>query len=146
MQNFIRLAYISRSTEAHRGIDHILEVAHQILSEALVFNGKNDITGILCFGDDCYFQCLEGAKDAVELLYSKILLDGRHTDLKIVIKEPITSLSFAKWQMKYVPIVKRMIPLIGIHGHKKFSPYDFSENLFKDLLDFLSQRCAEDKC
>jgi hypothetical protein len=146
MQNFIRLAYISRSTEAHKGINHILEVADQILSEALVFNEKNSITGILCFGDDCYFQCLEGAKDAVELLYSKLLRDRRHKDLKIVIKEPITSVSFAQWQMKYVPIVKNMIPLIRIHGHKKFSPYDFSENLFKDLLDFLSQKCAEVKC
>lgn len=146
MQNFIRLAYISRSTVTTKDTDHIQEVADQILAKAQLFNEKNGITGVLCFGNDCYFQCLEGAKDEVETLYSKISHDRRHTDVKIVINEPITSLSFAKWQMKYVPNVEWMIPLIRLHGHKNFSPYDFAENLFKDLLDFLSQRLAEGKC
>jgi hypothetical protein len=66
--------------------------------------------------------------------------------VKIIFKGPITSLSIAKWQMKYVPNVEWMTPLIRLHGHKNFSPYDFAENLFKDLLDYLSQRCAADKC
>jgi hypothetical protein len=144
MQNFIRLAYISRATKTD--VDHIKEVNDLIHSEALLFNKKNGITGILCFDNDCYFQCLEGPRDAVEPLYSKISHDRRHTDVKVVIKEPITSLSFAQWQMKYVPSVEWMIPLIRLHGHKNFSPYDFAENLFKDLLDFLSQRLAEGKC
>jgi hypothetical protein len=144
MQNFIRLAYISRATETD--VDHIKEVNDLIHSEALLFNKKNDITGILCFDNDCYFQCLEGANDVVEPLYSKILHDRRHTDVKIVINEPITSLSFAKWQMKYVPNAEWATPLIRLHGHKKFSPYDFAENLLKDLLDLLSQKCALDKC
>ncbi|MEQ1599664.1 MAG: BLUF domain-containing protein [Methylotenera sp.] len=144
MQNFIRLAYISRAAETDS--DRIKELNDQILSKALQFNEKNGITGCLCFSNNCYFQCLEGAKDVVEPLYSKILHDRRHTDVKIIFKEPITSLSFAKWQMKYVPNVEWMIPLIRLHGHKNFSPYDFAENLLRDLLDFLSQRCAAGKC
>jgi Sensors of blue-light using FAD len=144
MPNFIRLAYISRATETNS--DSIKELNNQIHSKALQFNAKNGITGILCFDNNCYFQCLEGAEDAVEPLYSKILHDRRHTDVKIVIKEPIASLSFTEWQMKYIPNVEWMIPLIRLHGHKNFSPYDFTENLFKDLLDFLSQRCAGGKC
>jgi Sensors of blue-light using FAD len=144
MQNFVRLAYISRAAVTNS--DSIKELNDQILSKALQFNEKNGITGILCYYNDCYFQCLEGAKDAVEPLYSKILHDRRHTDVKIVINETITSLAFAEWQMKYVPNVEWMIPLIRLHGHKNFNPYDFTENLFKDLLDFLSQRCAEGKC
>jgi hypothetical protein len=144
MQNLIRLAYISRTAETDS--DRIKELNDHIHSEALQFNKKNGITGILCFDNSCYFQCLEGAKEAVEPVYSKISHDRRHTDIKIVINEPITSLSFANWDMKYVPNVEWMIPLIRLHGHKNFSPYDFSENLLKDLLDFLSQRCAEAKC
>jgi Sensors of blue-light using FAD len=144
MQNFIRLAYISRAAETE--IEHIKEVNEQILSTARLYNKKNGITGILCFDNNCYYQCLEGAKEAVEQLYSKILHDRRHTDVKIVINEPITSLSFAGWDMKHAANVEWMIPLIRLHGHKNFSPYDFAENLFKDLLDFLSQRCAAGKC
>ncbi len=146
MPYLIRLVYISRSTAASKDINHIQEVANQILDKARLFNEEKGITGILCFSSDCYFQCLEGAKTAVELLYSKLLNDPRHTDLKIVIKEPITSLSFAKWQMKYVADVSMMIPLIRLHGHKTFSPYDFAENLILDLLDFLSQKCTDGKC
>ncbi len=146
MQNLIRLAYISRPTEAHKNIDYIQVVADQILAKAHLFNEKKDITGILCFSNDCYFQCLEGAKDAVEPLYSKLLNDPRHTDLKIVLKESILTRSFANWCMKYVEDIQVIMPLIKLHGHKTFSPYDFGENLFLDLLDLLSQKCADGKC
>ena len=142
----IRLAYISRSTESNRETRHVQAVADKILAVANVYNKENGITGVLCFSNDCYFQCLEGNSSAAKHLYSKLLNDPRHRDLKIVLKAPIVSLSFSKWSMKYLPDVKVMIPLINLHHHKIFSPYDFSQNLFIDLLDFLSQKCAEGKC
>ena len=146
MQTLIRLVYISRSTESNRETRHIQNIAEKILLVANIQNKQNGITGILCFSNDCYFQCLEGISDAVLHLYSKLLNDPRHTDLKIILKEPITSSSFSKWSMKYLPDVEVMIPLIRLHGHTTFSPYDFAQNLFIDLLDFLSQKCAEGKC
>jgi hypothetical protein len=48
--------------------------------------------------------------------------------------------------MKFVEDINIAMPLVRMHGHKHFSPFEFAENLFKDLIDFLSQKCAESKC
>ena len=55
MNDLVRLVYISRSTEADKGEEHTNLVNKQILSEARIFNHLNNITGILCFANDCYF-------------------------------------------------------------------------------------------
>lgn len=146
MNDLTRLVYISRSTQLDQGENHIQEVNEQILLEAHAFNKINNITGILCFGNGCYFQVIEGSKNVVELLYAKIEKDPRHKDIKLMFKEPITALSFAEWRMKFVNEINITMPLINLHGHKHFNPFEFAENLCKDLIDFLSQKCAGGKC
>lgn len=146
MDDLIQLVYISRSTEAHETESTIQTVNQQILFEAHAFNQEHEITGILCYGNHCYFQLIEGPKSAVELLYEKIAKDPRHQDIKLMFKEPISIRSFETWHMKYMDDVSIAMPLVRMHGHKHFSPFEFAEHLCKDLIEFLSQKCAYDKC
>lgn len=146
MNDLIRLVYISRSTQMEHGIEHIQVVNQQILLEARAFNKENNITGILCFGNGCYFQLIEGPKSAVEMLYAKIEKDPRHKDIKLMFKEPIAARSFADWRMKFIDDMNVTMPLVRMHGHKHFNPFEFAENLFKDLIEFLTQKCANGKC
>lgn len=146
MNDLIRLVYISRSTQLNQGLEHIQAFNRQILLEADAFNKANNITGILCFGNGCYFQLIEGPKRAVEILYAKIEKDPRHKDIKLMFKEPIAALSFANWRMKFVDDINITMPLVRMHGHKHFNPFEFAENLFKDLIDFLSDKCSVGKC
>jgi hypothetical protein len=145
MLDLIRLVYISRANLVDQGEEHMQAVNQEILSKAHTFNQENHITGILCFDNGCYLQLLEGAKCAVEMLYAKIAQDPRHKDVKLIFKEPISERSFAHWHMKKVEDIHVTMPLIRMHGHKHFSPFEFAENLFKDLIDFLSQKCKECK-
>lgn len=146
MNDLIRLVYISRSTQVEKGEKHLEAVNQQILAEARDFNEGHHITGILCFGNGCYFQLIEGPKSAVELLYAKISKDPRHENVKLMIKEPVNLRSFTRWRMKFIDNIDVAMPLVRMHGHKHFNPFEFAENLFRDLIDFLSQKCAESKC
>ena len=145
MLDLIRLVYISHANLVDQGEEHMQVVNQEILSKAHKFNKDNNITGILCFDNGCYLQLLEGAKSAVELLYAKITQDPRHKDVKLILKEPISERSFAHWHMKHVKDIHVTMPLIRMHGHKHFNPFEFTEYLCKDIIDFLSQKCAQYK-
>ena len=113
MQKLIQLVCISRSTfvpsELSSGIQP--NVA-RILLKSRTNNEKNGLVGVLYFGDNNFFQCLEGEESAVETLYAKLLLDPRHKDLKIIIKKSIGALTFKNWSMKHVPLERKMLSLL----------------------------------
>jgi hypothetical protein len=71
MNDLTRLVYISRSTQLDQGENHIQVVNEQILLEAHAFNEENNITGILCFGNGCYFQLIEGPKTQLNCFIQK---------------------------------------------------------------------------
>jgi len=92
---------------------------------------------VLYFGDGCFFQCLEGEKNAVESLYAKLLQDTRHKDLKIISQKDISHLSFAEWAMKYVPLDVPMSNMLRQHGFSTFDPYLFDDAMHQRVLTLL---------
>jgi len=69
-------------------------------------NKKIDVTGLLLTKGKTFIQCLEGEKDNVEELYSKIENDDRHDDVIELIEEEIDSRIFTDWSMGYRNIEK----------------------------------------
>ncbi len=69
-------------------------------------NKKIDVTGLLLTKGKTFIQCLEGKKDNVEELYSKIENDNRHNDVIELIEEEIDSRIFTDWSMGYRNIEK----------------------------------------
>ena len=59
-------------------------------------------------------QLLEGEESAVNSLYRKIEKDRRHTEIKLLLKEPITHRNFSNWTMGFKSIdkLKEMNPEI----------------------------------
>ena len=135
MDNLIQLIYISRSTftpaEPTNGIEP--NVA-RILLKSRANNKKNGLVGVLYFGDGCFFQCLEGGVEAVDMLYKKLLNDTRHKDLKILSRKSIDSLSFSNWSMKHVPLEDEMTKILNFQGLKTFDPYKFNAETTKKAL------------
>ena len=74
-----------------------------ILSDAISYNKKNNITGALVCRDDIYLQLLEGPEQAVNYTYQKILDDDRHLEVELLIKEYCNERIFPKWNMKDDP-------------------------------------------
>ncbi|NMM06254.1 BLUF domain-containing protein [Polaromonas sp.] len=143
MNKLIQLIYISRSTfSASKSFHGIDPSVGRILLKSRTSNQKNGLVGVLYFGDGCFFQCLEGSEESVDALYAKLLADSRHTDLKLLAKKPISTLSFEDWAMKYVPLDQQMNQLLQSHGYKTFNPYTFNTVMTQEVMNLL--RSASD--
>jgi hypothetical protein len=89
-----------------------------ILERARTVNSRLDITGILLHTDGSYFQVLEGDAEAIDALYAKIGHDKRHTNVVLIVREPIASRSFADWSMGFASVTSKDVA--GIIGANDF--------------------------
>ena len=139
MTNLIQMIYISRSTFAPAEITNGIEPnVARILLKSRANNKKNGLVGVLYFGNGCFFQCLEGAAEAVDNLYETLLKDTRHKDLKVLSRKPIDVLSFSNWSMKHVPLEDEMTKLLKSQGFKTFDPYNFNAEMTKNAMELLN--------
>lgn len=72
-----------------------------ILSKAQVNNARNGITGILLHSDGNILQLIEGQKDAVDQLFSKIEQDERHCKLLVLYRRNVAARDFPNFKMGF---------------------------------------------
>jgi hypothetical protein len=70
-----------------------------ILSTARRNNLRWGITGALICRHDVYLQLIEGPSDSIEALYSRILKDDRHLDVRLLLQEEMNERLFPTWAM-----------------------------------------------
>jgi hypothetical protein len=140
IQPLYRLTYASRSTFKpflnEGGVDGNIA---QILNTARESNKKAGLVGALYYGNGCFFQCLEGKKEQIDLLFEKLLKDSRHKDLKILSYQPIVSSGFSSWEMKYATIDNEVRSFLRQHGITKFDPYKFNDQMTANLVEMLQK-------
>ncbi|MCD0460189.1 BLUF domain-containing protein [Roseiconus lacunae] len=73
-----------------------------LLHRARSSNHALDVSGILLFADQTFFQVLEGERATVQILFERIEHDPRHSDATIIAERPIEHRSFADWSMGFV--------------------------------------------
>lgn len=96
----VRLIYASRSTGPI--FDQVVE---DVLVKSRDNNANAGITGVLCVCDDNVFmQLLEGGRDDVNRLYSRVIHDTRHTDVTLLEYSEISERSFTNWRMGRVDL------------------------------------------
>jgi Sensors of blue-light using FAD len=108
-----------------------------ILERARIVNAQLDITGILLHTAGSYFQVLEGDAEALDSLYAKIVHDKRHTNVVLIVREPIASRSFADWSMGFASVTsKDVAEIVGANDffQKKTCFNDLSAGRAKKLL------------
>jgi hypothetical protein len=93
----IRLIYLSKAVGAQTN-----ELSESILRQAHTWNTQNDVTGVLCQGQDVFLQVLEGERGKVTKLYARIHADPRHKDLELIHCENITERRYGDWSMAHV--------------------------------------------
>lgn len=74
------------------GLDLIAIQAHRN-------NPKDDITGILLYGDHLFFQVLEGPDEQMTQMMEKIWSDPRHQGITEFKNAPVTGRCFPDWSM-----------------------------------------------
>ena len=87
-----------------------------ILIKSRYNNDKNKITGALFCRDDLYLQYLEGPEIEIDITYSKISEDDRHTEVLLLNSGMSERRLFANWAMKHDPVQSWMWTREEING------------------------------
>ena len=74
-----------------------------ILVQARRNNPRDDITGCLICRQDLYVQFIEGPVEAIDALYTKILVDDRHLNVELLSRSFVAKRMFAEWAMRDDP-------------------------------------------
>lgn len=130
-----RLCYASQSIKPDHLIRHDLM---DIINAAVVFNTEHHIFGVLYYGQGYFFQCLEGEKEQVDHVFqTRIQLDKRHQNIKVLDCVAIADIQFNSWNMKFAPYEKALMQLFEDHGKSTFNPYLLQPNQLQDFLNRL---------
>lgn len=115
----IQIAYISAATQP-MSTEHLLA----LLQQSLRNNAGNGVTGMLLYGNATFLQALEGEESVVAALFDKILLDPRHTNVKILHRKAIERRQYSDWTMGFKRVSDQ--ELQKIEGLRDFSEKNFN--------------------
>lgn len=73
----------------------------QLLGECRANNEKLDVSGLLLYSKENFFQILEGEEHVVGKLFTDISLDSRHTGVIMIDRSEIEQRSFPAWSMGF---------------------------------------------
>jgi len=133
----VRLLYCSRAVDAS---EHAIEA---ILREGREHNQACGITGILCYGDGVFLQCIEGGRMQVNELYASIQKDARHKDVALLHYDEISERRFGGWSMGQVNISKLNHSTLLKYSEKpELDPYSVSGKVSLSLLEDLAATAA----
>jgi hypothetical protein len=129
----VRLLYASRAAAP---VTH--EIIESILQQSRSHNPALGITGVLCFGGEVYMQALEGGRDAVNALYTKIVRDTRHREVMLLHYAEVPERHFAGWTMGQVNLSKVNPSLLLKYSDKPvLDPFSVSGRASMALLEEL---------
>lgn len=70
--------------------------------QASAFNELSEITGLLMYKNGYFVQIIEGSKEELNKLYTKIENDERHNIIRSKVLKKIKKRSFIDWSMKVI--------------------------------------------
>ncbi|MDN5802373.1 MAG: BLUF domain-containing protein [Psychrobacter sp.] len=135
-----QLVYISRITSAGLASPSTL---NDISEVAIEHNQADNITGILCYGNGYFLQCVEGSEQALTNLKNRLLLDDRHKELDILDFSEITARRFTSWSLRSIALERWMIKEPGLKKLMPFKPYNWASNDWRQFLDIIQEYYEE---
>ena len=130
----VRLIYASTATE---GVG--LSEFRGILQQSQVNNHKRDLTGVLAFNSRIFLQGLEGSREQVNELYSRLLNDKRHHTVAMLEYAEIEEREWAQWSMGFAaPSADNRALFLKYSGQSVFNPYVMRGNAVKKMLGELA--------
>jgi hypothetical protein len=115
----IQVTYVSHVSEPLSG-----EQLLALLLQCRTNNAEQDITGMLIYGNGTFLQTIEGNEDVIDPLMEEISKDGRHQDIRLLIRRPIDSRQYADWNMGFAQVTDEALK--DVEGLKDFAAEDFT--------------------
>lgn len=133
----VRLLYCSRA------VDTGTAAIESILAQSRQHNPVSGITGILCYGDGIFLQCIEGGRMQVSELFGSILKDERHKDVALLHFEEILERRFGGWSMGQVNVSRLNHSVLLKYSEKpELDPYVIPGKVSLSLLEDLAATAA----
>lgn len=104
MSSLIHLIYASVAIKKFQDSDLI-----KLLTSARQKNTVLNVTGMLLYCDNNFFQVIEGEERVIHELFKTIEVDDRHKNVTKILEEPIPLRSFAKWTMGFSNATKEQL-------------------------------------
>jgi hypothetical protein len=133
----VRLLYCSRAVDTGNA------AIESILAQSRQHNPVSGITGILCYGDGIFLQCIEGGRMQVSELFGSILKDARHKDVALLHFEEILERRFGGWSMGQVNVSRLNHSVLLKYSEKpELDPYVIPGKVSLSLLEDLAATAA----
>ena len=129
-----QLVYISRITSTGLSSPSTL---NDISETAVERNQIDNVTGILCYGNGYFLQCVEGSEQALTNLKNRLIVDDRHKELKILDFSAITKRRFASWSLRSITLERWMTKEPELKQLMPFKPYEWGSDEWQKFLDVL---------
>ncbi|WP_296236845.1 BLUF domain-containing protein [Psychrobacter sp. UBA5136] len=129
-----QLVYLSHITSTGLASASTL---NDIAEVAIERNQADEITGILCYGNSYFFQCVEGSEQALTNLKNRLLVDDRHKDLKILDFSAIPERRFAAWSLRSITLERWMMNEPKLKAFMPFKPDAWEFDEWRQFLDIL---------
>jgi hypothetical protein len=98
-QCVIRIVYVSTAAVAFADKD-----LRALLARARERNAAVGVTGMLLHHDGAFMQVLEGAPDAVDVVFARIGRDPRHRHVVLLDRRDADERSFPDWSMGFIDV------------------------------------------
>ncbi len=136
MQQLVRLIYSSTAQPNLSQTDR-----ERILQTSIENNHRDGITGLLVYNDSYFMQLLDGPAPAVNHLYTKLVNDERHYDLRLnhyaILQEP----RFSDWSMQLLEIPEFInAELRRIYG--EVVPYNLNGQHATEFMEMLRDKAT----
>ena len=134
-----RLTYVSRSTSTPENLAQHLA---GIVQPSKAGNKKTNINAVLYYGNNYFFQCIEGRKTHVHSLFNTICNDSRHTDVVVLSYHEVAALSLNTLWLKFVRHDEEIQRFFNVNTWEIFNPYTLHEDHIDDFVDLLVAKQA----
>ena len=119
----IQVSYVSRSAEPMSSAD-LLALLHQCRTN----NRKQNVTGLLLYGNGTFLQTIEGEEDVIDELIGYIRDDDRHAEIQMLHRIEIPERQYSEWSMGFDEVSDESLQ--EVEGLRDFGAVDFN---FKNL-------------
>lgn len=129
-----QLVYISRITST--GLSGA-STLNDIADHSIKNNQADEVTGILCYGNGYFFQCVEGTEQALTNLKNRLLMDNRHKEIKVLDFSVINQRRFSSWSLRSIILERWMVDDSRVKALMPFKPYTWVEDEWVQFLNVL---------
>lgn len=140
MPDLYQLVYLSHITATGLSDSGTL---NDIAEVSIKHNNADNITGILCYGNGYFLQCVEGTKQALTNLKNRLLVDNRHKDLMVLDFSALAERRFVGWSLRAITLEHWMIHEPKLKSFMPFTPDRWNTHECQQFLDILQNYYSE---